>query len=122
MDPRQSILLVDDDDFTRHYLRQVLSEDRYQFLEASNGADALGIIAKMQPDLVLLDLLMPKMGGMEVLLALQECQKRPAVMVISSLNTHKLVEEALRAGALGFIAKPFEETQVTEKVAGALRA
>jgi CheY-like chemotaxis protein len=121
MQDNHCILLVDDDEFTRHYLREVLASEHYRFLEAANGAEALGVIANTRPDLILMDLLMPLMGGLEVLAELQEHAAKPPVLIISSLSTEGLVDEAMRAGAVGFISKPFGRARVRREVEVALQ-
>ncbi len=120
MGTEKTILLVDDDDFVRQNLKDALCEDGFVFLEAGDGATALDLIRTRQPDLVLLDLLMPTMSGLEVLEGLKRSASAVKVVVVSSLDSKGLVDQALECGAAGFIVKPFHPLEVHDEVARVL--
>jgi two-component system chemotaxis response regulator CheY len=104
------ILLVDDSSAQRHIIRRRLENEAGVEVvgEAGGGREALYQFAALKPDVVLLDLVMPDMGGEEVLQALLEMDPSARVVVVSSLGTRDVVERCLRAGALSFLQKPFE--------------
>jgi two-component system, chemotaxis family, chemotaxis protein CheY len=115
------ILVVDDDAFSRKFLREVLSDYPHQIAEAKNGAEALERIGDFNPDLLLLDLLMPERSGLEVLMLVKRRHPDMAVLVISSLDTEHLIKTALKAGADSFISKPFDPSEVRTQIDEALR-
>ncbi len=122
MAPVSRILLVDDDDFVRRYLKDALADGDYSFLEASNGEEALELINQSGAvDLVLLDLLMPRQSGLETLGKLLKRDARQRVLVISSLDTQSLVRQAIETGARGFISKPFHPIEIADEVSRALQ-
>jgi two-component system, chemotaxis family, chemotaxis protein CheY len=120
MEGSATLLLVDDDDFARECLRDALAGERYQLREAADGEEAISLLGHAVPDLVLLDLLMPRMSGLEVLERLRARWPRLPVLVISSLDTKSLVDQALGAGAAGFISKPFHPLEVRDEVSRVL--
>lgn len=112
------ILLVDDSAFMRNVLKNILQAEGYSnFEEAGDGEEALEKIKSFSPDLVLLDMIMPKKGGQEVL---KEVGKDLKVLVVSAVGQEKIVEEAQSLGALGYVVKPFDNNQVLEEVSKAL--
>lgn len=112
------ILLADDSAFMRNVLKNILQNEGYEnFVEAHDGNDALEKISSEKPDLVLLDLIMPEKGGIEIL---KEVGKFKKVLVISAIGQETVIKEAKDFGALGFIVKPFDNKQVIEEVTKAL--
>jgi len=104
------VLIVDDSLFIRTILRDLLkgSPDIEVVGTAVNGIDALGKISELKPDVVTLDIEMPRMGGLEVLEALQKESTRPKVIVLSTLTSRQadMTHRALRLGADDFMLKP----------------
>lgn len=115
-----TILIVDDDAFVRTLLRDMLSGEGYTLLEAEDGRAALDLLGDRAPALVLLDLFMPRLSGMEALATIRQRWPGARVLVISSLDSDRLVNEALEAGAAGYITKPFHPVEITSAVARAL--
>ena len=114
------ILIVDDSALSRRTLRRILESGGYEVVEADEGMAALEIYFLEKPSLVLLDLVMKGMYGLDVLVKLREMDPKALVVVASAdiqSSTRKLVDEA---GALGFINKPFISEQVIASVAAAL--
>jgi len=115
------ILIVDDDAFVRRLLRDMLSAQGHSLLEAENGQQALDLDGP-PPRVVLLDLLMPQMSGMEALALIRDRWPTTPVLVISSMDSDRLVQEALDAGASGYITKPFHPMEIASAVERALTA
>lgn len=107
---------------TRAILRDALAGEGYRIIEASNGKDGLALLKSARPSVMLLDLLMPVMSGLEVLRRMGESMSHVPVLVISSLDTQELAGLALEAGARGFIGKPFHPQEIVEAVRAALHA
>jgi two-component system chemotaxis response regulator CheY len=110
------ILIVDDSALSRRTLRRILETAGYDVVEADEGMSALEVYFLEKPGLVLLDLVMKGMYGLDVLVKLREMDQEARVVVASAdiqSSTRKMVDEA---GALGFINKPFVSEQVVAAV------
>jgi len=119
--PDRSILIVDDDALVRRLLRDMLANRGYSLVEAENGRAALDREGP-PPNLVLLDLLMPQMSGMEALGQIRDRWPSARVLVITSMDSERLLEEAMEAGAAGYITKPFHPVEIASAVEKALAA
>ena len=116
----EKILIVDDSALSRRTLRRILETAGYEVMEAGDGMAALEVYFLEKPGLVLLDLVMKGMYGLDVLVKLREMDQEARVVVASAdiqSSTRKLVDDA---GALGFINKPFVSEQVVAAVEAAL--
>ena len=114
------VLLVDDSGLARRSTRRVLENAGYTVVEADDGLSALEQFAVEKPDIVMLDLVMKGMYGIDVLVKLREMDPKALVVVASAdiqSSTRKMVDEA---GALAFINKPFVSEQVIAAVEAAL--
>jgi two-component system, chemotaxis family, chemotaxis protein CheY len=114
----KTILLADDSLFMRTALKSIL-EGRYEVREADNGAHCLELFEQTRPDLVLLDVVMPEGNeeGIRVLGRIMSIDPAAKVVMISALaNQDAVVRDCSRLGAVGFIAKPFEEERVLSMV------
>jgi len=114
------ILVVDDSGLSRRTLRRILEVDGHQIIEAEDGDSALEQYFLDKPDLVLLDLVMRGMYGIDVLNKLRQMDSDALVIVATAdiqSSTHAIVKEA---GAQGFITKPFTPDQVNLAVRNAL--
>ncbi len=120
MSEREKILIVDDEPDTVTILQDRLEMDSYEVMTASDGYEALEQIDQEMPDLVLLDIKMPRMDGMETLT--QILQKYPGLLVIM-LTAHGTIQRAVEAtklGAFDFLEKPFQSEHIKQKVDQAL--
>jgi len=117
-----NVLIVDDDAFVRTYLRDMLADTGYFLSEASNGEEAVRLVASDHPEVILLDLFMPKQSGLEALSKIRTVSPKSRVIVISSMDSDGVVEQAITAGARGFVAKPFHPLEVLGAVRRALEA
>ena len=116
----QKIMIVDDSALSRRTLRRILESAGYEVVEADDGMAALELYFLEKPSLVLLDLVMKGMYGIDVLVKLREMDPKALVVVASAdiqSSTRKMVHEA---GALAFINKPFVSEQVIAAVEAAL--
>ncbi len=114
------LLIVDDDRFVRDLLRDLLAPDGYAFCEAADGEEAIRMVEAEKPDVVLLDLLMPRVSGMDALRTIRERMPASRVLVITSLDSDALVSQAMAAGAQGFVVKPFHPLEIKQAVRKAL--
>jgi two-component system, chemotaxis family, chemotaxis protein CheY len=116
------VLIVDDDAFVRVVLKDALEGQGYRLLEASDGEEAVAQTAVARPDVVLLDLMMPRQSGLEALAQIRKVHPEGRVVVISSMDSESMVQQALKAGARGFISKPFHPLEIQGAVRQALEA
>ena len=118
------ILVVDDDVAIRVLLRRTLgSMPDAEIIEAENGAEALGLAHEQRPDLILLDIMMPVMDGIEFLKksAANEQLSRIPVMMISALAERERIIDSVSHGARDYIVKPFDPLGLRTKVTKLLR-
>ena len=115
------ILLVDDAAFMRKVIRDTLSKAGYTDIhEAVDGADAVEKYAQLQPDLVLMDITMPNMDGLEALKAIRGADGNANVVMCSAMGQESMVMDAVRSGAKDFIVKPFKPDRVLKTVTNIL--
>jgi two-component system chemotaxis response regulator CheY len=117
-----TLLLVDDDLFVRHLLRDAIHESGLdvRLLEAADGQEGLEMAARERPAVMLLDLFMPRRSGLEVLEALKDSSPETRVLIISSMDVELVVQQAISAGAVGFVGKPFHPLEIALAVRRAL--
>ena len=112
----KSILIVDDQPGIRMLLEEVFSKEGYRTLTAGSGKEALDVFAVERPDLVLLDMKIPGMDGIEILKRMkQECE-RVQVVMMTAYGELDLVEEAKTWGAVRHFTKPFDVFELRETV------
>jgi len=102
-----TVLVVDDETQIRNSLRGILTEEGLQVLEAEDGRQALDLIQRQNPELVILDIWMPEMDGLQLLQQLQEVAPPPEVVMISGHGNIETAVRATKLGAFDFIEKPF---------------
>lgn len=120
----QLILVVDDDEPVREYARMVLEAAGYEVATAWSGENALKYLVLGRPDLLLLDVSMPGMSGLELIarIRLRQRFKDTPVLVFSASGLGVDIQAAIRAGAGGYLLKPFSAEELTAKVASVLAA
>lgn len=118
MSPKNiSVLVVDDDHLMREMLKAILRSEDYQVVgEASNGEDAVAMCGKLKPTLVLLDIMMPKMDGLQALVEIRKTQPAVKVLMVSGEATMDKVSDAIKKGAAGFVVKPLNAGSVLDRV------
>jgi excisionase family DNA binding protein len=103
---KKTVLVVDDEEVIRDFFKRTLTE--YKVITAASGEEALYIIKNDRPDLVLLDIKMPGIDGIETLRQIKKIDKSISVIILSAHGTLKTNIEAVRLGAFDSIAKPFD--------------
>jgi two-component system nitrogen regulation response regulator NtrX len=119
MKPR--ILVIDDEGAIRDSLRMILEYEDYQFVGAATGQEGIAAVQRERPDLVLLDIKMPGMDGLEVLRKLHALDETLPVVMISGHGTTATAVEAIRSGALDFLDKPLSSERVIVTLQNALK-
>jgi CheY-like chemotaxis protein/anti-sigma regulatory factor (Ser/Thr protein kinase) len=122
MSERKRILVVEDDRTTRQILRTVLRDGGYNVLAAKDGAEGLRKIREMPFDLVLTDIWMPRMNGLELLAQLKSEPNQPRVVVMTSDGTPQTLLRAIRDQAYHYLTKPVEPRTLLNLVEDALAA
>ena len=118
--PKARILVIDDEAAIRDSLRMTLEYEGYEFLGAATGQEGLALTERETPDLVLLDVKMPGMDGLEVLDRLHAMNDTLPVIVVSGHGTISTAVEATKKGAFDFIEKPFASDRVLVSLRNAL--
>ena len=115
------ILVADDASFMRQIIREILESEGHEIVaEASDGVQAVEAWKKHQPDLVTMDIVMPRRSGLDAVRAIIAIDASARIVMCSALGQETLVTEALQAGALDFIVKPFKPDAVLATVRKAL--
>ncbi len=119
---RISVLIVDDNDMMRTVLRGILrAEEEYEVVgEARDGEAALELIKRLQPRIVCMDVMMPKMNGLDALREIKMTYPETAVVMVTGNASADNVQEAIISGAVGFIVKPFNAAKVLKALTAAL--
>ena len=123
MKKKHTIVIADDHTLFREGLRALLSihEDLHILGEAENGQEALRAVAKHKPDLLIMDLSMPKMGGLEAIKEVKRQEPGTKVLVLTIHGTEEFVLEALHAGASGYILKDATHDELVLAIRSVLR-
>jgi len=117
----KTILLVDDAAIMRMVLKDVLEKNGYTIAgEAENGARAVNKYKELRPSLVIMDIAMPEMNGIEAIRAIKAYDANAVIMMCSAMGQQAMVIEAIQAGACDFIVKPFKHDHVLAAVRKAI--
>jgi len=120
---QEKILIVDDDEMNLTLLENILKVYGYDIQQARNGEEAVFQTMKYQPDLILMDIMMPKMDGFQAIgiLKTQNCTKRIPIIVVTALDNIEDKVKALEAGAEDFVSKPIEKLELMARVRSLLK-
>jgi len=118
---KSRVLVIDDEAAIRDSLRMILEYEDYQFVGAASGQEALDVVKRERPDIVLLDIKMPGMDGMEVLRKLRALDEGLPVVMISGHGNTATAVEAIRLGAIDFLDKPLSSERVIVTLRNVLR-
>jgi two-component system, response regulator, stage 0 sporulation protein F len=115
-DTKEKILIVDDQFGIRILLNEVLQKEGYKTFQAANGVQALEITKKYSPDLVLLDMKIPGMDGIEILKRMKEIDPEIRVIIMTAYGELDMIQEAKDLGAITHFAKPFDIDDIRSAV------
>jgi CheY-like chemotaxis protein len=112
---KQSIMVIDDSIVIRKMIEIALEEEDYRILTATSGKEGMEVIEKESPNLIILDMILPDMNGIEVLKKIKTIHNAPVIM-LSGKDSPQLVESAKEVGVEDFLPKPFRDEELVEKV------
>jgi DNA-binding response OmpR family regulator len=118
-DPLKKILVVDDEDSVREIYRREFTTNGYKVVTAADGEEGLLKAGEEHPDIILLDIMLPKMSGIDVLKALKENEltKKITVLLLTNLGEETIIKEGFELGADGYLLKvSYTPAQVVEEV------
>lgn len=111
------VLIVDDAIFMRMKLKDILEKNGYEVVgEAQNGYEAIEIYKTEKPDLVTMDITMPEMDGVTALKEIKKIDPQAKVIMCSAMGQQSMVMDAIQAGAIDFIVKPFDTDRVIKSL------
>ena len=107
------VMVVEDAVFMRMTIRKMIEPEGYEVVgEAGNGVEAVQKYMEAQPDVVMLDITMPEMNGIDALKRIKEFDPKAKVIMCSAMGQQAMVAQAIQSGAKDFIVKPFEKDRV----------
>jgi putative two-component system response regulator len=115
------ILIVDDEDYLRRIVARILQEKGYTCIQASSGAEALDLLLTQEFSLLITDIMMPEMSGIELLAVARKVSPDIAVIMLTGVDSQETAIKALEQGAYGYMIKPFQPNELLINVINALR-
>ena len=112
----QDVLLVDDSEFMRNLLREILAGEFEIVGEAENGVEAVEMYKEHRPDLVMMDIVMPIRDGIEATAEIKNGDAGAHVIMCTSIGQEEKMKKAVKAGADGYITKPFQKPSVMDAI------
>ncbi|HHY15459.1 MAG TPA: response regulator [Firmicutes bacterium] len=113
----KTVLITDDTAFMRMTLRNVIEKNGYEVVgEAGDGEQAIELYKELRPDMVTMDITMPKMDGITAIKEIMKLDPEAKIIVCSAMGQKPMVIEALSAGAKDFLVKPFDAERVVESL------
>ncbi|WP_226654511.1 response regulator [Guptibacillus hwajinpoensis] len=112
----EKILIVDDQYGIRILLNEIFQKEGYQTFQAANGVQALSIVKSEDPDLVILDMKIPGMDGLEILKRIKKMEARALVIIMTAYGELDMIHEAMDLGAVTHFAKPFDIDEIRAAV------
>ena len=110
---KNRLLIVDDAMFMRQRIREIATASGWEIAgEASNGLEAIEVYEQTHPDLVTLDIVMPKMDGVAALKQIMSADPDARIVMVSAVNQKPKLAECIQAGAIDFIVKPFDKADL----------
>lgn len=111
------ILVCDDSAFMRMMLKRVLIDNGHEVVgEAGDGMEAIQLYRQLKPDLITMDITMPKMDGIQAVTHIHEENPLIRIVMVTALGQRAIITDAINAGASDFIVKPFDNIQVIETI------
>lgn len=109
------LMIVDDSNIIRSKITRTLTQHNMEVVAtAGNGEDAVSLFTTHKPDVVTMDLTMPRMDGLDCIRSLRKLNPKVRILVVSALSDKATAIQALKEGAQGFLCKPFSESELTE--------
>lgn len=113
----KKVLIVDDAAFMRMMIKDILTKNGYTVVgEAENGAKAIEKYKELKPDLVIMDITMPEVDGIQAVRGIKQIDENANIIMCSAMGQQAMVIESIQAGAKDFIVKPFQADRVLEAV------
>lgn len=113
----KKVMIVDDAPFMRTMIREILQPFGFEIVaEAGDGDEVLALYQQHRPDVVTLDIVMPRMSGLEALKRLVAAEPRAKVIMVTAIDQREALMEAIKIGAADFIVKPFDDERVLSAV------
>lgn len=114
-----TVMIVDDAVFMRNILRAILQDKGYTVAaEAASGIEAMRTLHDHQPDIIILDIILPDSNGLELLESIVKVRPQAKVVICSSIGQESIVKKAMDLGAKGFLQKPFTPEKVIDALEG----
>jgi len=110
------VLIADDSEFMRNLLREILEADFEIVGEAENGVEAVDLYKEHDPDIVMMDIVMPIRSGIEATDEITDANPDAKIIMCTSVGQEEKMKEAIKAGASGYITKPFQKPNVLEAI------
>lgn len=119
-----TVLVIEDHEFQRRVQSKILREENYQVVTAAGGVEALSILRKLRPNLILIDVDLPDISGLEILRRLRATNifKRTPILMISGNDSKDILDQSRKAGASGYLLKPFDRKTLLEKISRIYKA
>ena len=118
----KNVLIVDDSEFMRNLLREILEEEFEIAGEAENGVEAIELYEEHTPDLVMMDIVMPIRDGIEATSEIKEDNPNSNIIMCTSIGQEEKMKAAIKAGADGYITKPFQKPSVMDAIEDVISA
>ena len=116
------VLVVDDASFMRMTIKQMLEKNGHETIgEAGNGVEAVKKYVELKPEVVLLDITMPEMNGVDALKKIRELDRTARIIICSAIGQQEIIARAIQCGASDFIVKPFEASQLLVAIEKVMR-
>ena len=118
----KNVLIVDDSEFMRNLLREILEEEFEIAGEAENGVEAVELYEEHSPNLVMMDIVMPIRDGIEATTEIKEEDPDSNIIMCTSIGQEEKMKAAIKAGADGYITKPFQKPSVMDAIEDVISA
>ena len=116
------MLVADDASFMRMMIREIVEDEGYEIVgEASDGLEAIAMYGDLHPDIVTMDIVMPRCSGIDAVRKITSLDPGAAIVMCSALGQDSLIAESVKAGAKDFIVKPFRPEEVLAKLGPILK-
>ena len=117
------LIIVDDAPFIREIIRNAIESENFRVVgEAVNGEEAVSLVLRLRPDVIIMDLVMPEMNGLEAVEKIIDEWPEAKIIACSTLDQEDMVNKALDAGCCNYLTKPFEKPELIKAIEEAIRS